>query len=291
MVSRKLSLRVEAAAVWIAFYFLRSIPIDLASALGGWIGRVVGYRLPVTRRARANMRRVFPEWTEDERESALVRMWDNLGRTAGEYPQIERFEFGPGRRVEIEGMEHLLALRDAGRPGIFFSAHYGNWEIAGLCAARHGVPISLIYRAANNPHVDWVFTRGRKVDGIEVIPKGAAGARRAIATLKRGGNLGLLVDQKMNDGISVPFFGRAAMTAPALAVLALKFNCPVVPAHVVRRSGATFRIIFEPPLHFEATSDRDADIVRAMTQVNAIIERWIRNQPDQWLWLHRRWPD
>jgi KDO2-lipid IV(A) lauroyltransferase len=291
MTLKQLGFRLEAAAVWVVFHFFKLMPIDLASAIGGWIGRAVGYRLPVTRRARRNLQRFFPEWSDAEREACLLRMWDNLGRTAGEYPHIDEVGYGPGQRVEIVGQEHLEFLRDDGQPGIFFSAHLANWELAGLSAARHGLPISLIYRAANNPSVNWIFTHGRSVGGIDVIPKGAAGARMALEKLKHGGHLGLLADQKMNDGISVPFFGVEAMTAPALAVFALRFRCPVVPAHVVRIGGAHFRIVFEPPMRFEATGDRQADVLRAMTAVNAIIERWVREQPDQWLWLHKRWPD
>jgi KDO2-lipid IV(A) lauroyltransferase len=283
--------RLEALVVRAVFHLFRRLPIDAASAVGGWIGRTVGYRLPVTRRARRNMQRVFPEWPAALREDRILRMWDNLGRTAGEYPHIDRFEFGPGKRVEIEGLEHLLALRDDGEPGIFYSAHFGNWELAGLGVAHNGLPISLIYRAANNPYVNWIFTHRRSVTGIDVIPKGAAGARVALDTLKKAGHLGLLVDQKMNDGISVPFFGSAAMTAPALASFALKFRCPVVPTHVVRTEGAHFRIIFEAPIRLQASGNHQADLLTTMTAVNHTIERWIREQPDQWLWLHRRWPD
>jgi len=283
--------KIEACIVWIIFNLLRAMPIDLASAVGGWIGRNIGYRLPVTRRARRNMQRIFPEWSAAKREASLVRMWDNVGRTSGEYPHIDRFDFGPGRRVEIVGLEHLESLRDDGGPGIFFSAHFGNWELAGPSAARNGLPITLIYRAPNNPFVDWVFARRRSIDGIDLIPKGSAGARVALKKLMQGEHLGLLVDQKMNDGVAVPFFGRPAMTAPALAVFGLKFRCPVVPAHVVRTKGAYFRIIFEPPIQIEDTGDHQMDVLRTMTAVNATVEKWIREQPDQWLWLHKRWPE
>jgi KDO2-lipid IV(A) lauroyltransferase len=291
MTRKDLGFRLEAVVVWIIFHLFKVLPIDAASALGGWIGRTIGRHLPVTRHARRNLQRVFPEWSAAEREACVARMWDNLGRTAGEYPHITEFTFGPGSRMEMVGLDHLLALRDDGQPGIFFSAHCGNWELCGLSAARNGLPISLIYRAASNPYVNWIFEKGRSTKGIDVIPKGSAGARTALSTLKRGGHLGMLVDQKMNDGISVPFFGMAAMTAPAVAVFALKYRCPVVPAHVVRIKGAHFRIIFEPPMQFEATGDHHADVLQAMTAVNLTIERWVREQPDQWLWLHKRWPD
>ena len=101
----------------------------------------------------------------------------------------------------------------------------------------------------------------------------------------------MLVDQKMNDGIAVPFFGRDAMTAPALAQFALKYDCPVVPVRVELLGGAYFRMTFYPALEIVPTDDRHADILRIMTEVNAIMESWIRDRPAQWLWLHRRWPN
>ncbi len=108
--------------------------------------------------------------------------------------------------------------------------------------------------------------------------------------MKEGKTLGILVDQKMNDGISVPFMGREAMTAPALAELALRYDCPVVPAHVVRLSGATFEVFVEEPLVVKKTGNRHLDVAALMEQVNQTMETWVREHPEQWLWVHNRWP-
>jgi KDO2-lipid IV(A) lauroyltransferase len=283
--------RLEAAGVWLIFHLFKALPLDAGSALGGWLGRTIGYRLPLTRRARRNLRRALPELAEAEREAILRRMWDNLGRTAAEYPHLQEFRFGPGERVEVDGLHYVEQLRDDGKPGLFYSAHYGNWELMGLCAVRHGIPVHLVYRAANNPRVDWLYTRGRGNVGVEMIPKGADGAKQVLQLLKRGEHVGMLVDQKMNDGIAVPFFGIEAMTAPALASLALKLRCPTVAAHVERLGGARFRVVVDPPVTFAETGERHADILAVMTKVNHILEEWIRRRPDHWLWLHRRWPD
>jgi Kdo2-lipid IVA lauroyltransferase/acyltransferase len=117
---------------------------------------------------------------------------------------------------------------------IVFSGHIANWEIGMLAGVQHGISVAQIYRAANNPLMDRMIARFRGDQG-EFIPKGAVAARRAITALRRGMHLGLLADQNMNDGIPVPFFGRPAMTAPALAVLALRFDCDVLP---LRSSGS-----------------------------------------------------
>jgi KDO2-lipid IV(A) lauroyltransferase len=123
-----------------------------------------------------------------------------------------------------------------------------------------------------------------------MFAKGAAGGRGALAHLASGGTLGMMMDQKMNDGIAVEFFGRPAMTAPALARLALRFECPVIPIHVERLGAARFRVVCEPPLRAPATGDRDRYVHEMTRAVNQTIESWIRAHPESWLWLHRRWP-
>jgi KDO2-lipid IV(A) lauroyltransferase len=282
----------EGAAAALLFGFFRALPLDAASAFGGWIARTIGPRLAVSNRARRNLRRALPELGEDEISRVLRGMWDNLGRVVAEYPHLGEFRIhGEGSRVEIIGADEILAQRAPDQRYIFFSAHYGNWEIPALAATQLGFRMAGIYRAINNPYVDRMIHRARGALGSELIPKGKVAARRAIAALQEGSQLCMLVDQKMNDGIAVPFFGRDAMTAPALARLALRFDCIVVPARAVRIGGARFRLIAEPPLALPRSGDVHADTLALMTQVNATLERWIRERPEHWFWLHRRWPD
>ncbi len=281
----------QAVAAYALFGIARLMPLEAASGLGGWLGRTIGPRLGISRRARRNLGRAFPEKTADEIEAIVLGMWDNLGRTMLEYPHLDRLCFdGAERHVEVVHGEYVDLLKDDGRAGILFSAHMANWEIAAIGAIRRGLPVHLVYRAPNNPFVDRLFHRHR-LGNSEMIPKGAAGARRTLKLLGAGEHLAMLVDQKMNDGIPVPFFGRDAMTAPALAQLALKYDCPVVPAQVVRLGGARFRIIVHAPLEIVRTGDRRRDVAETMGRVNALIEGWIRENPEQWLWLHNRWPD
>ena len=260
--------------------------------MGGWLARMIGPRLPISNRAVRNISKAFPEKSRAEVGIIVRQMWDNFGRVVAEYPHLSKFDvFVEGGRVEVVGVEYIDQLRDDGLPGLAFSAHIGNWEILSLAATQRGMPLDRVYRAANNPIVEWLFTRGRTAVKGTLIPKGPAGVRPLLKSLKDGNHLALLIDQKMNDGIAVPFFGRDAMTAPALAEFALKFNCPVVPARVERLEGARFRITVDAPLEWIDTGDRHADVLANMTKVNAIIEQWVRDTPGQWLWLHNRWPD
>jgi len=283
---------VEALAAFSLYAVFRVLPMDAASAIGGWLGRTFGPRLPLSQRAVRNLSRTFPDMPPVEIARIVRGMWDNLGRVAAEFPHLDEFNlYEPGGRVEVIGAEHVDRLRDDGLPGIFFSAHIGNWEIVSLGATQRGVPLDRVYRSANNRLVEWLYRQGRSAVEGALIPKGAAGVRPLLKSLKEGKHLGMLVDQKMNDGIAVPFMGRAAMTAPALADLALRFGCPVVPARVRRLKGARFQVVALPALELSDSGDRHADILAIMTRVNAIIEAWVRETPEQWLWLHNRWPD
>ena len=282
-------LEAWGAALW--FAALAALPLDWASALGGAMGRLLGPLLGISNRARRNIKRALPGLSESEIADVIAGMWDNLGRVAAEYPHLRNIRvFEPGGRVETHGLDHVDRAVAGGRRMIIFSGHIANWEIAALAAVQYGISVAQIYRAANNRLVDRMITRFRG-DAGELIPKGSVAARRAIATLRRGSHLTVLADQKMNDGIPVTFFGRPAMTAPALAALALRFDCDVLPARVERLAGAHFRLTVFPPLPLPRTGDSNADAAALMAQVNAILETWIRDRPEQWFWVHQRWPD
>ena len=283
----------EAAVALAGFALFRILPIDAASALGGAIARAIGPRLPMSRHAVANLRAAFPDLEPDEIAGVVRGVWDTVGRTFAEFPHLDAItkDAGtPGARVVVEGHDTLGALR-AGGAALLFSAHLANWEMFASALAALGVPYAQVYRDPNNPYVSWLARKVRRVVPEDRVPKGAEGARMALAVLGRGGRLGMLVDQKMNDGIAVPFFGREAMTAPALARFALRFGCPVVPVRLERTGGARFRVTFYPPLPVEDTGDRAADAAAIMARVNRVIEGWIRERPGEWLWIHRRWPD
>jgi len=286
--------RVEAAAARAALRLLRGLGPVTSSNLFGVVFRAVGPLLPVSRVAHANLRAAMPELDDAARRRVVRGVWENLGRTVGELPHVVDFretKAGPG--WELIGGETLRMLTEKGGPMIFFSGHIGNWEVLPIAAAAHGLALSPFYRPIENRQLDaMLLDLRRQAVGadIKMFAKGAAGARQSLVHLSRGGRLGMLMDQKMNDGIEARFFGRPAMTAPALAALALRTGCPVIPAYVERIAPARFRLTCEPPLSLPDTGDRAADVGTLTQMVNDAMERWIRAKPESWLWLHRRWP-
>jgi len=282
----------QGLAAVLFYTFFRVLPVGMASSIGGFLARTIGPSLSVTHRAEVNIKRVFPEKSTEEVADIVRGMWDNLGRTVAEYPHVARIDtLDTSGRVTVEGTDVYGALSAREGSSIVFSGHFANWELLPATAAQRGIRTTLVYRAANNPFVDWLFRRRKGHADAAIAPKGVRGARRLFKAMKEGQTIGILVDQKMNDGIAVPFFGIDAMTAPALAELALRFDCPVVPVHVVRQKGATFKVVIEEPLEVTKSGDRAADVLALMTQVNARMERWVREAPEQWLWLHNRWPN
>jgi len=241
--------------------------------------------------ARYNLMKAFPEKTPAEIDEIVVNMWDNLMRTFVEYPHSRWLCSHYDERIEFVNFERVEALRDDGKGGIFFTAHIGNWEIASMLSVKSGMPLHRIYRQANNPYVEWIFRYFRLgVKGV-LVPKGTGGFRQIVDLMRKNGHLAMLIDQKMNEGIWANFFGYRVKTTPSLASLVLKHDYPAIPVRSQRLKGAYYRVTFEPPLQIEKTGDHQKDILRFMEKANKIMENWIREDPAQWLWVHKRWPD
>mgnify|MGYP002714864891 FL=1 len=284
---RYLGYPLEAAVLYAVYGIFAVLPLDAASGLGGWIGRTVGPRLRASRKALRNIQRALPDETPRRQDEILRGMWDNLGRVMAEYAHLDEV----WHRTEVIGAETIRRMAETRTPTLFFSAHIANWEINLMGATRNGLPVTAVYRRPNNPAAGRLIDHVRAVTGSRFVPKGRDGAREVMATLKNRGSVCMLIDQKMNDGIPIPFFGRDAMTAPAIAQLALRFDCAIVPAVPERLGGANFRLTVLPPMDVPTTGDREADIRAMMVRINALVEEWVRARPEQWLWLHRRWPD
>jgi KDO2-lipid IV(A) lauroyltransferase len=285
---KKLRYLLEAIVTRLIMGIFHLLGLDRASALGGWLARTIGPRTRAHTTMRRNLAKALPELDETTRQQIATAVWDNLGRTTAEFTFLDHPSIR--ERMTIEGLEHIDAIRDSEKGAIFFSAHFGNWELAPKLARDHDLSVSLIYRKANNPWVEKIITGKRAKLYNATTPKGKHGARAMMQQLQRGLCIGMLVDQKMNEGIAVPFFGHDAMTAPAIAQLAIKYEAPLLPIHVVRKQGATFHAIVEPPLTYPTTGERSKDVYTIMTQINQTIEGWIREHPEQWFWVHQRWP-
>jgi KDO2-lipid IV(A) lauroyltransferase len=276
---------LEAWLLHLLFSAFRLLPLDAASWLGGVMARGIGPFLSAHQIAKRNLAMVFPDWTPQKRCQTVRGMWDNLGRTAAELAHVQNDALFT--RIRLQGLENFPA---AGQQVLFFSGHFGNWELLTPTAFRHGVSITSIYRQANNPYVDHYILSLRETQATGMIPKGVRGAVKIARAIKSGHSLAMLIDQKLGSGISVPFLGHDAMTASAIAELALRYELPIVPARVLRNKGAHFEATMFPPLTYEKTGDHDQDVRAIMTMINDTLGTWVRDYPEQWFWVHKRWP-
>jgi KDO2-lipid IV(A) lauroyltransferase len=208
----------------------------------------------------------------------------------GELPHLANIDVHNDPRFEIIGVEHIDNLRDNGKPAIYFSAHLANWEAACVAGAQRGLKVTKIYRALNNPYLKKLWHKLMLGADKELLNKGPESGRRIIQLLSKGEHISMLLDQKLNRGLPIPFFGRESMTPPAGARMAMRFNCPMIPSRVERLGGFKFRITYYPPLEISNTGDLTYDLYETLCRMNNMIESWVRARPDQWLWIYRRWP-
>lgn len=290
--SKRLQYRLEAALVFAITGLASLFPLDRASDLGAGFGRnLLRPLLGRGRRPLANLAIAFPDKDEAARAAIVGQMWENIGRILFEMGFIVRLRGPLGQRhIRVSGIEHVRAAMGRGRGVLLLTGHFGNWEVGAPALAHAGISSAVVTRPPNNPHVArWIETIRHEAGTTEQIAKGAEGLKRIFALLRKGGNVAMLVDQHLAEGIPVPFFGQDAMTTHAPATLARKLGSAIVPFTVRRVGGAQFEVIAFPEIVVGHSDDADRDVLEATTAINRFVEAEVRRAPEQWLWMHDRW--
>jgi len=270
-------------------------PIKTAN-LFGRIARSIGPMMREQRIGRANLTAAFPEKSAAEIETILAGVWDNLGRVGAEFAHLDHiWEHDPAypeqSRIEILPRTHELfaQLRLDGKPALIFASHLGNWELPALAAVAHGLDAAILYRRPNIASADRAIQEIRAVKMGTLIPAGRDAPLKLAEALQNGQHVAMLVDQYLTNGVEVTFFGRKTRANPMLARLLRQVECPVHGVRIIRLPGHRFRA----ELSDEVTPVRDAagkiDVQGTTQAITSVVEGWIREYPDQWLWLHRRW--
>lgn len=276
----------------------RIIGIDFASKLGSILAKLIGPATKFDKRAKNNIKKIFPHLNLNEVNKIKKGMWDNLGRNLGELPfantlnpydkkNINSINNKP--RFVIEGEQYLKDIYKNKSGAIFFSAHIGNWEICPLIISAKNLKVTSIYRHANNPINEKIIQWLRK--GISVYaPKGPIGAKTLFKVLRKKEFAAILADQKLNEGVLINFLGHPAKTAISIAELSLKLSIPIVPIHVERLKGATFKYIIDRPIiNLKKDYNHKEELIYLLNIVNEEMGKWIKKNPEQWLWIHNRW--
>ena len=284
--------RIEFAFVQAVSGCLRFMPMTLVRACGGGLGRLVSSADFFHRRiALENLKRAFPSRAESDLRKVSRAMFAHFGRLL-----LELIKFGTLSadeilaRVEIEGQEHVTQAYRQGKGVLYFTGHFGYWEIQAIAFALHAEPISVVARPVDNPYLHAMLERIRTCTGNAVIYR-QGGLRRVLRDLQSNRGVAMLIDQHLHsDAVSVEFFNRPAATTTALAALALRTGAPVIPVFALPLPGGRYRLIYDRPVPPPGTKGPEA--IREFTQrCTDVLEMYVRRDPQFWLWMHRRWRD
>ena len=288
-IGRALKPRLVAALVLSFWNLCGLLPLRWASSLGGFVMSVGGRHVRRMRKVRTNLEIALPNLSFSEQHRLARDMRHNLGRTWSELPHLAEICRPGSPWIDIRGSENYEREIAAGRPVVFVSGYLGNWEITAGAVAHRNTPLTVVFSPNRNPAIECRIHRYRQALRCGLAPKQSA-ARLLVKALSAGESVGLVVDQRVEDGVLIPFFGRAARTTMLPARLALKFGASIVPTECQRIDGVRFRITFHEPLRPEDIPRGSDPEIALTTQINRYIEDWIRGHPADWYCMQWRWP-
>ena len=284
---------LEFAVVWVFVNALRALPRRAARSIGAGVGRVAFRSLSRLRRVgERNLLLAFPEKSAAERNSILQQAYRNLGWLLAEFCQMRGYSAARASEfIRYEGLENYLKARDKGQGVLVLTGHLGAWELSSFYHSLMGMPMGMVIRRLDNPLVDAYVNQIRCLHGNRVIHKDDF-ARGLIASMRAGETVGILMDTNMTppQGVFVPFFGVQACSASGMARVAQKTGAAVVPGFLLwDESEGRYVLRFGEEIDMVDTGSAEEDSVTNTALFTAVLERYIRAYPEQWLWMHRRW--
>lgn len=300
LVERNL-LRMKIAYDWLVAKFVLSLlflaaklPAEKSTDIAESLGRFLAPILPRYRMAKRNLALAFPEKSPKEITRIARASWGHVARTIAEYVFLdELFDFdyyNPDQgRIKAFGIEKFIELRDAKKPVIIFTAHTGNWEILPIAAATYDFEVTAMFRPPNNRFLAGRVLDARTTKKGHLVPSRAGVAWDLLNVLENNGAVGMLPDQGFTRGPHITFLGREAAANPLLAKLARQFNCDIYPARCIRLPKGEFKLELYDALELPKDKNGHIDIIETTVAINKVIEGWVREYPEQWLWIHDRW--
>src|SRR3954468_14491115 len=289
----------EAAVGALTVALLRTTRYFDPDKTANFFGRVthfIGRRLREDRIGRENLTAAFPEKSPEEIERILAGVWDNLGRIGAEFAHLDHiWDYDAAHpeksRIEIPPRTHELfaQLRDDGKPALIFASHLGNWELPALAAVAHGLDAAILFRRPNSQSADRAIEKIRAVKMGALIPAGREAPLKLAEALQKGQHVAMLVDQYLTNGVDVTFFGRKTKANPMQARLLRQVDCPIHGTRIIRLPNNRFLAELSEEVKPVRDASGQIDVQGTMQAITSVVEGWIREYPDQWLWLHRRW--
>ena len=288
---RKILWLTEAGVLWTFLMFARILPTDRATAVGRRLMMGVGPKLEKQRIVRRNLALAFPHKNEREIEELAASVWGNVGSLLVEYGHLDDICVRDAEyRLEIASVGEVPVLENPEKPSVFVSAHLANWEVCAIAIHRVGIPVTAVYTPLQNPYLDRMLMRRREALGCRLVPRDAS-MRALLRELRAGRSIGMIMDQRVDTGVPIPFFGIDKRTTLVPARLALRHGCDLVPLRTERLGGARFRVTFYEPLKPDDPSADEIDqAIQVTRKINRMFEAWIRERPEDWWCSKRRWP-
>tara|TARA_B100000963_G_scaffold17288_1_gene13236 strand:- start:6633 stop:7496 length:864 start_codon:yes stop_codon:yes gene_type:complete len=284
---KKIKYFFEFLIILILLLIFKITGYRIASNLGNSIGKIIGPKFRSKKIIRDNIKNFKPEIKEDEVNHIVKKMWGNYGRILAEYVYISAFR---KRRLDnylkIQGLENLEKIKNSGKPTVFISGHFNNFELMAMIIEREGVELSAVYRPLNNKFLNILMEYLRKNYICKnQIKKGLKGVREALKYFKNGKSLAIMIDQRVSEGIISKLFGKSALTTTIPAQFVKKFDCVIQPVYIQRNDGIYFEVFFDEYISF----DKNESIENITQKLNHWLEEKIKKNPAQWIWSHNRW--
>ncbi|MEM8749654.1 MAG: lipid A biosynthesis lauroyl acyltransferase [Pseudomonadota bacterium] len=294
-------LNVKTAWDWIVaklviflLHYAKKLPAQKSADIAEKAGRFLAPVLPRTKDARHNMALAFPEKSDAEIRQMARGVWGHVARTMAEYVFLdELFDFDhtnpDSGNVDVIGIDNFVKLRDSGKPVVIFTAHTGNWEILPVAASTYDLHVTALFRPPNNRFLAKRLLKARRTSKGDLVPSRAGAAWALASVMEQNGAVGVLADQAFTRGPRVTFMGRQATANPLAAKLARQFDCDIHPARCVRLPNGRYRLELHDAIELPRKADGSLDIGETTQKIADITEQWVREYPEQWLWLHNRW--
>ena len=268
------------------FSLFKILGYRIASEFGCFLGKTFGPFFRSKKIIKNNLIKFDNSLTPQQIRNILKEMWGNYGRILSEYPYISSFRKGNlDKYIKFENKEKLEEIKN-GKPVVFISAHFSNFELMAMAIEKSGINLCAVYRPLNNKMVNSIMEPIRKKYICRnQIKKGINGVRESLKFFKQGASIAIMIDQRVSEGQKINFFDEPAYTTTIPAQFVKKFGCKIQPVHIERHNKINFKITFDEQLVF----NENADINSICLELNQWLESKIKKNPSQWIWTHDRW--
>ena len=268
------------------FFIFKILGYKISSHIGFLIGKFLG---PIFRSKSSIKKNLRKANINNDTNKIASNVLGNYGRIFAEYVHLKNFRNDKlNKYLSIEGIEYLNQIKKNKQKVVFISGHFNNFELMAMQIEKNGIDCAAIYRPLNNPFLNQIMEKIRKRDICKIqIKKGRSGTREIITNLKKNRSIALMIDQRVREGLKVPFFGHSATSTTIPAQLVKKYGCLVVPIYIERNENNFFKLYISKPIKIS----KSKTIMEITLFLNKILEKMILKNIDQWIWTHDRWKE